>query len=317
MSDVRRSDLTGVNEMFPLWNGLIDLNPAEVDKCGLRMDLRLADLPRPYVDVSVASNRVENVPGIAGTTIAEMPALSRIRNVSRRRWLRLGRSHLDVERYEMMCLWFQKSRRRNRESARARRKYSFGRSMWRVERDLVGLGRDKDGIWWQYMIQTGERAPRKGGHRFRADNGAQGPDLNALSNCIEGALGIAEMRFIQWRVAMTIDGLPSISFMTDLTGVRSVFGLRDVAPGERRKALLHWVTAHHRQGRSAAADLVWVRKHMRGMTSFDWAGVHCSIIPSAAELDPEWSGDVLADTEKIAHLRDLTHTEEIIEVAPW
>jgi hypothetical protein len=93
------------------------------------------------------------------------------------------------------------------------------------------------------------------------------------------------MRRYSWSVCIGYDG-PTIRFLTDPTGVRAAFALRDIPPGAtRRAALRHWVGQHNRKKRTDPGALVEVRKHLRGATSFTWNGLRCRVEPS--ELDTE------------------------------
>jgi hypothetical protein len=88
-----------------------------------------------------------------------------------------------------------------------------------------------------------------------------------------------------WRVVVRGNsGLP-ISFSTDAHGVAESFRLRDIASGaKRRAALLHWVDGHWRKRRDDPDAVAWVRRHMRGATSFDWNGMQCKIRPSREDV---------------------------------
>lgn len=76
----------------------------------------------------------------------------------------------------------------------------------------------------------------------------------------------------RWSVEIGYNGLPvSISFLTDPTGVKEFFKLRDIPEGKmRRAALSHWVSAHWRQVRVDPVAEVYVRQHLRGKTEFRW-----------------------------------------------
>jgi hypothetical protein len=96
-------------------------------------------------------------------------------------------------------------------------------------------------------------------------------------------LGISATRVGYWHVVLGYDNLPSISFLTDPEGARSVFRLRDLPEGrQRRAALRHWVTEHWRRT-SRTEDETKVRAYLRGALEFHWNGLHGRIVLS--ELD--------------------------------
>ena len=232
------------------------------------LNLSLSELPTPGLNVCMASN----VDG------QDMPLLTRVRSMPRRQWIRQGRSPLDVERFRVTCV------------------------------DIIGgiqnnidAGRDSKGRWFEYLpAKNGWRYGRAGHGRVRVDHLKDGAHRIAIV-----AMAVAEQRFVNWRVSMAIDGLPSISFMTDQTGIRAAFGLRDVGATGRRNALIHWVKGHHRTRRGSDADATWVRRHLRGGHSFSWHGVECTVRPAAAEFDPSWSGADLADTRRMVDLSSI------------
>jgi hypothetical protein len=99
--------------------------------------------------------------------------------------------------------------------------------------------------------------------------------------------GFALRRRYHWSVLLGEGHGPRARFVTDAAGMREIFRLRDIPPGEqRRAALLHWVRAHWRKKRDITAnDRSWVRQHLRGIWSYQWNGLRCQIEP--AELDLE------------------------------
>jgi hypothetical protein len=98
--------------------------------------------------------------------------------------------------------------------------------------------------------------------------------------------GLALRRHYLWSVMIGEGDGPRARFVTDPSGVREVFRLRDIPPGKaRRAALLHWVRQHWRKRREESAnDRSWVREHLRGATGYTWNGLHCCIQPAAADL---------------------------------
>ncbi len=90
----------------------------------------------------------------------------------------------------------------------------------------------------------------------------------------------------EWAVCIRRAGAPSIRISTDPTGVKELFRARDAAPGTTRKdSLLAWVTNHWRQNRQDPDMESFVRKHMRGATTFTWAGFECTVLPAAFDVE--------------------------------
>lgn len=91
--------------------------------------------------------------------------------------------------------------------------------------------------------------------------------------------GFALRRRYHWSVLLGEGDGPRARFITDLTGVRETFRLRDIEAGRaRRAALRHWVREHWRRSRSPSkSDRTWVREHLRGATKFSWNGLQCEI----------------------------------------
>jgi len=68
-----------------------------------------------------------------------------------------------------------------------------------------------------------------------------------------------------WRARISLAGLKDTSIdmpLPDLEAARRLMRLRDTIPGQRRKALLHWVREHHR--RTPSGGLTTVQEHLRG-----------------------------------------------------
>jgi hypothetical protein len=89
---------------------------------------------------------------------------------------------------------------------------------------------------------------------------------------------------LQWRVGFTLPGVPEAQLETDPEGAKSVFRLRDIPDGaRRRKALVHWVAQHRRrQGRGDGSKLI--ASYLRGETTFKWHDMICRIVPSASDV---------------------------------
>lgn len=107
-----------------------------------------------------------------------------------------------------------------------------------------------------------------------------------------------------WRVVVRGDsGLP-ISFSTDAHGVAESFKLRDVPSGaKRRNALLHWVDGHWRKRRSDPDAATWVRRHMRGATSFAWGDMDCKIRPAREDIALSGSSARFGGDETVVEAR--------------
>jgi hypothetical protein len=90
----------------------------------------------------------------------------------------------------------------------------------------------------------------------------------------------------EWAVAIGPEGLPSVRFMTDPTGIKDIFRIRDLPEGrDRRAALLAWITDHWRQNRFDPEIEGYVRKHLRGAVRFVWRGLVGEIIPSQFDVE--------------------------------
>lgn len=89
-----------------------------------------------------------------------------------------------------------------------------------------------------------------------------------------------------WRAQLRLENGPSVHLLTDPTGVRELFRLRDVPPGKgRREALRHWVAEHWRKTRKDPDVEAEVRAHLRGATEFTWQGLYARIIPSQTDIE--------------------------------
>jgi hypothetical protein len=94
--------------------------------------------------------------------------------------------------------------------------------------------------------------------------------------------GVAQSLGCYWRVKTKFDDLcPTLTLLTDPTGVKEFWKLRDAAPGKaRRAALLHWVEQHWRQTRNDPDVEAFVRAHMRGATEVKKGKLSAVITPS-------------------------------------
>jgi hypothetical protein len=102
--------------------------------------------------------------------------------------------------------------------------------------------------------------------------------------------GLAQSLGSYWLVRTRFDDIcPSLTLLTDPTGVKEFWKLRDVPDGhKRRSALLHWVHQHWRQTRKDPDVEAFVRKHMRGETAVKQGKFEAEITPSKRDsLDEE------------------------------
>lgn len=97
--------------------------------------------------------------------------------------------------------------------------------------------------------------------------------------------GVAQSIGCYWLVKARFDDVcPTLTLLTDPTGVKEFWKLRDVAPGRvRRSALLHWVEQHWRQTREDPDVETFVRAHMRGETSVAKGKLNAVITPSVRD----------------------------------
>lgn len=137
--------------------------------------------------------------------------------------------------------------------------------------DVVGEKDDAAELWFL----TTKRLAKRGVARQPADL-QQKKNLQVLRCC-------ALAREYCWHVDVGRPDGMRISLDTDAEGARALLRQRDVAPGERRRALVHWVQAHHRKRRTSD-DLSWVRAHLRGEDDASWAGIPVRVRPSAYDL---------------------------------
>lgn len=100
------------------------------------------------------------------------------------------------------------------------------------------------------------------------------------------AIALALRQRYEWAVNIGFEKSPSVRIVTDPTGMKELFRLRDVADGRNRKdALMTWVSDHWRKNRHDSDVEVYVRKHLRGERKFEWRGMECEIVPSQFDLE--------------------------------
>ena len=100
------------------------------------------------------------------------------------------------------------------------------------------------------------------------------------------AIAIALRQRYEWAVNIGFEKSPSVRILTDPTGMKELFRLREVADGrDRRDALMTWVSDHWRQDRKDSDMETYVRKHLRGSTKFEWRGMECEISPARFDVE--------------------------------
>lgn len=106
-----------------------------------------------------------------------------------------------------------------------------------------------------------------------------------LSGMMAVSVGAALRYRYDWSVILNFPTCRA-RFSTDATGALRMFKDRNLEPfGSRRAPLLHWVAKHWRQRRSVPADMIEVRKHLRGRSDFEWRGFPVTIIPAEFEVE--------------------------------
>jgi hypothetical protein len=112
-------------------------------------------------------------------------------------------------------------------------------------------------------------------------------DLEWQSRTISVVAGLMLRRRYTWSVLIGKDNGPRVRFVTDPTGMREIFRLRDIPEGRlRRAALLNWVKEHWRKKRDVTAnDRIFIQKYLRGVWSYKWNGFTCQIEPSEYDLE--------------------------------
>lgn len=99
------------------------------------------------------------------------------------------------------------------------------------------------------------------------------------------ATAVALRQRYEWAVAIGFGG-PSIRFATDPTGIKELWKVRDVPEGRDRRPMLNaWISDHWRQDRYDPELEIYVRKHLRGATTFTWRDVQGEILPSQFDVE--------------------------------
>jgi len=110
--------------------------------------------------------------------------------------------------------------------------------------------------------------------------------------------GLTQSLGTYWLVKTRFESIcPSLTLLTDPTGVKEFWKLRDIPEGKRRRsALMHWVEMHWRQSRNDPDVEVFVRKHLRGQASLTQGRFQAEIVPSKQD----YSANVSLRTEREA-----------------
>lgn len=114
--------------------------------------------------------------------------------------------------------------------------------------------------------------------------------------------GVAQSLGTYWLVRTQFDSVcPSLTLLTDPTGVKEFWKLRDVPAGRtRRAALLHWVEQHWRQMRQDPDVESFVRRHMRGQKVLTHGFFRAEITPSTRDtLEAERASDERKQMRKL------------------
>lgn len=90
-----------------------------------------------------------------------------------------------------------------------------------------------------------------------------------------------------WFVQLGFDDTLSFKILTDNEGAKTVFRLRDIPSGKKRRtALYHWVHEHYRNvPQSDKLDTVFIKSYLRGEQNFQWGDLRCQIIPSEYDIE--------------------------------
>lgn len=110
------------------------------------------------------------------------------------------------------------------------------------------------------------------------------------------AIAVALRQRYEWAVNIGFEKSPSVRIVTDPTGMKELFRLREVADGrDRRDTLMTWVSDHWRKQRVDDDIETYVRQHLRGTTKFQWRGMECEIVP--AQFDIEQRDKLIAERQ--------------------
>jgi hypothetical protein len=112
-------------------------------------------------------------------------------------------------------------------------------------------------------------------------------EVKIRQNVFLAMMGFADGIRRYWLAYIRLGDSPRIVMPTDPTGVRSLWALRDIPNGKKRRdALLHWVSEHWRKSRRSPDDASYVKRHLRGKRNLTCDGLTVDIVP--AELNQNW-----------------------------
>jgi hypothetical protein len=149
------------------------------------------------------------------------------------------------------------------------------------------------GAWVQAEVKT---VHFRSGLIERLDRGNANQGL-----LINLASSVALNQRYEWSVSFGLMESPSIRFATDPTGIKDMFRLRDLPEGkDRRESLLTWINDHWRQRRHDPDIEIYVRKHLRGATQFNWKDMNVELNPSQFDIDKRDSLIVEREAMRIA-----------------
>lgn len=106
-------------------------------------------------------------------------------------------------------------------------------------------------------------------------------DQEAISFRVSAACHIAFAYDYLFRVIIQYKIGPRITFVSTPEQIRALFKKREVQHGKQRRTMIrNWVTDHFRTlNRDDEKSDVWVKKHIRGATTFKWEDYTVTIIP--------------------------------------
>jgi len=158
------------------------------------------------------------------------------------------------------------------------------------------------GAWVQSEVKT---VHLKSGliERFNTTNSNEGLLINLSSS-------IALNQRYEWSASFSLIESPSIRFATDPTGIKDMFRLRDLPEGkDRRESLITWINDHWRQRRHDPDMEIYVRKHLRGATQFNWKDMNIELNPSQFDIDKR---DALIVEREIMRIAGTDRRSKII-----
>lgn len=144
---------------------------------------------------------------------------------------------------------------------------------------------DLGGVVSRYIAPHTIFAFKKNKYRIEYSDVPPGFKIALLDYFVFSLCSIAQNLGSFWQVRARFDSVcPSLTLLTDPTGVKEFWKLRDVPEGKkRRSALLHWVEDHWRKHRHDPDVEVYVRKHMRGQQVLRQGKMVAKIIPAVSD----------------------------------